>query len=168
MNFARAQMERLYCELAPALRSYFRRQPALAGAADDLVHDTFVRAWRRADRLGESVSARAYVFGIARHVGLDWLRARREWVELPEQAAAPADESDERLDAMRAAIARLAEPQRETLLLRLQQELSYEEIAEVLGVPVGTVRSRLHHAVQRLQEILHPAPETKNARTALT
>jgi RNA polymerase sigma-70 factor, ECF subfamily len=156
----RVQLEQLYRELAPALLAYFRRQPALAGVAEDLVQDTFARVLRRPERLRVSVSARAYVFGIARHVGLDLLRARRELVPWEDQAA-PVEERDERLDTMRVAIAALPEPHRETLLLRLQQELSYEEIAEVLAVPVGTVRSRLHHAVLRLQEILNPTASPK-------
>jgi RNA polymerase sigma-70 factor, ECF subfamily len=159
---ARVQLEQLYRELAPSLLLYFRRQRALAGAAEDLVQDTFTRVLRRPERMRASISARAYVFGIARHVGLDMLRARREHVPWQDMAGPAADERDERVEAMRAAIATLPEPQRETLLLRLQQELSYEEIAEVLGVPVGTVRSRLHHAVLRLQEILKPSVNLKS------
>ena len=151
------QLEKLYRELAPALLSYFRRQPALAGAAEDLLHDTFVRALERAERVRTAVSPRAYLFGIARHVGSDALRRRRPTEELGDTPAAPAAETDERLDAMRAAIATLPDLQRDTLLLRLQQELSYEEIAEVLGIPVGTVRSRLHLAVQRLHAALNPS-----------
>ena len=156
MTPVRVQLEQLYRDVTPTLLAYFRRQPALAGLAEDLVQDTFARVLRRPERLSASVSARAYVFGIARHVGLDTLRARREHVPWEDREAPVPAERDERLDVMRAAIATLPEPHRETLLLRLQQELSYEEIAEVLEVPVGTVRSRLHHAVLRLQEILNP------------
>jgi RNA polymerase sigma-70 factor (ECF subfamily) len=156
MKPAAAQLETLYRELAPALLGYFRRRPALAATAEDLLHDTFVRAFEHSERVTASVSARAYVFGIARHVGTDALRRLRPTEEFVTAPAPPVAETDERLEAMHAAIAALPEPQRETLLLRLQQELSYEEIADVLGVPVGTVRSRLHGAVRRLQEILNP------------
>ena len=156
MNPGTSQLEELYRELAPALLGYFRRRPSLAGAAEDLLHDTFVCALEHRERLRASVSARAYLFGIARHVGTDALRRRRPTEEFFETAAESVAPKDDRLDAMRAAIAALPEPQRETLLLRLQQELSYEEIAEVLGIPVGTVRSRLHGAVRRLHEILKP------------
>ena len=158
MKSANAQLETLYRDLAPALLGYFRRRPALADAAEDLLHDTFVRALQHRERLQTSVSPRAYLFGIARHVGTDALRGRRPTEELGEVPAAPPAENDERLDTMRAAIAGLPDVQRETLLLRLQQELSYEEIAEVLDIPIGTVRSRLHLAVQRLHEALNPTP----------
>jgi RNA polymerase sigma-70 factor (ECF subfamily) len=59
-----------------------------------------------------------------------------------------------RLEVMREGIARLNAISRQVLELRLQQELSYEEMAAILGVPVGTVRSRLHHAVRQLREHL--------------
>jgi RNA polymerase sigma-70 factor (ECF subfamily) len=151
------QLERLYCEMGPALLGYFRRQPALAGTAEDLLQDTFVRALQRIDRLQISVSQRAYLFGIARHVGIDALRRLRAVEELPADAPAMTQTTDERLEPMRQAISKLPETQREALLLKLQQELSYKEIAEVLAIPVGTVRSRLHHAVLHLRQTLNPS-----------
>ena len=152
--------ERLYRDVGPALLGYFRRQPALAGAADDLLQDTFERALRRAGCGEPPVSQRAYLFGIARHVGIDALRRQRPQAELAPEMADPSRAEDDRLEAMRLAIGGLPEPQRETLLLKLQQDLSYEEIAAVLDIPVGTVRSRLHHAVRRLREQLNPEPES--------
>jgi RNA polymerase sigma-70 factor (ECF subfamily) len=149
-------LEQLYREAAPALLAYFRHQPALAGAAEDLLQDTFVRALKHRDRLEAAVSRRAYLFGMARHVGLDALRKAAPVGTPAELQIAPVAGEDGRLESMRAAIAELPPPHREALLLRLQQELSYEEIAEVLDIPVGTVRSRLHHAVLRLRQALNP------------
>jgi RNA polymerase sigma-70 factor (ECF subfamily) len=149
-------LEQLYREAAPALLAYFRHQPALAGAAEDLLQDTFIRVLRRRDRFEAAISRRAYLFGIARHVSLDALRRIKpdeEEFEMENNAGSP---QDERLESMRAAIAELSPVHREALLLKLQQDLSYEEIAEVLEVPVGTVRSRLHHAVLRLRQVLNP------------
>ena len=149
-------LEQLYCEAAPALLAYFRHQPALAGAAEDLLQDTFVRALKHRYRLDTAVSRRAYLFGIARHVGLDALRRVKPDGETAELQSIPEAPPDERLESMRVAIAGLPPLHRETLLLKLQQDLSYEEIAEVLDIPVGTVRSRLHHAVLRLRQVLNP------------
>ena len=157
MDDALAQLDSLYRDTAPALLAYFRRQPALAGAAEDLLQDTFVRALRSMPRVRGSVTPRAYVFGIARHVGLDALRARQPAEELSAATTAPpAPLEDSRLEPLRAAIAALPAAHRETLLLKLQQQLSYAEIAEVLAIPVGTVRSRLHHAVAALRNHLNP------------
>ena len=156
MDHENELLEQFYRETAPALLAYFRHQPALAGAAEDLLQDTFVRALQHRDRLETAVSRRAYVFGIARHVGLDALRRAPPIGMTAEVPAVPVAVEDPRLEAMRSAIAELPALQREALLLKLQQELSYEEIAEVLDIPVGTVRSRLHHATLHLRQILNP------------
>lgn len=157
MNSAVAQLEALYRDHARALIGYFRRHQALAGHAEDLLQDTFVRALRGIGRLHTSVSPRAYLFGIARHVSLDALRRPAPAEPLLSEPEAPASPTeDARLEPLREAIARLPEAQRETLLLKLQLDLSYAEIAEVLAIPVGTVRSRLHHAVRELRATLNP------------
>jgi RNA polymerase sigma-70 factor (ECF subfamily) len=149
-------LEQLYREAAPALLAYFRHQPALAGAAEDLLHDTFVRALKHRERLEAAVSRRAYLFGIARHVGLDALRRVKPEGDPAELPCVHEVRPDERIESVQAAIAELPPLHREALLLTLQQDLSYEEIAEVLDIPVGTVRSRLHHAVLRLRQAPNP------------
>ena len=72
--------------------------------------------------------------------------------------AAPADDDFTPEDAagVRAAVDRLPVEHRDVLLLRYVEGLSYDEIAAVAGVPVGTVRSRLHHAKRRARELLQP------------
>lgn len=152
------ELEDLYGQMGPPLLAYFRQHPVLANAAEDLLQDTFFRAVQCWDRLCVSVSPRAYLFGIARHVCLDALRRHRPEAALPDEVAAPADPAeDNRLEGMRTAIARLPAPQREALLLKLRHELTYAEIAEVLAIPVGTVRSRLHLAVAHLKLQLNPS-----------
>lgn len=157
------QLEVLYRETGPDLLAYFQRRPALNAAAEDLLQDTFVRAFRQLERLKTSASPRAYLFGIARHVGLDALRKRQVSEEFDEQFASSPEQPNPRLEVMHAAIANLPAVQREALELKLQHDLTYEEIAGVLEIPVGTVRSRLHHAVLALREKLNPAQPTKES-----
>lgn len=157
MDDAVAQLETLYRDHSRALLVYFRRQRVLAPNAEDLLQDTFVRALRNIGRLRGAVSPRAYLFGIARHVSLDALRLPAPAEPLLREPDAPTHPpEDARLEPLRDAIARLPDAQRETLLLKLQHDLSYEEIAEVLAIPIGTVRSRLHHAVLQLRSSLNP------------
>ena len=106
---------------------------------------------------------RTWLFRTTRHRAIDWLRARRRERELfadtspddigrDEPAGEPGAELDEaELDAALGAIPPL---HREVLLLRYRDDLTYEEIAVVLGVPIGTVRTRLHYAKQRLRTFL--------------
>lgn len=91
----------LYTELGPKLLAYFRRQRSTAGAAEDLLQETFARALGHSQRLREARSVRAYLFGIARHVRLDAMRRR----SLPDGdvglVAARAVDEDSRLDDLR-------------------------------------------------------------------
>ena len=131
-------------------------------AARDLLQETFLQVVRSADRLESVTLPRAWLFGIARNILALHFRRKAGAEPVLENAPEIAAESseDRRLPAMRDAIAQLPPELRETLELRLTDELSYEEIASVLGIPIGTVRSRLHHAVRRLRTVLTTTSET--------
>jgi len=151
MAESRAKMEGWYREYGAVLLRYLGRRFGSDGA-DDFLQETFVQALRRPQSAAETVSARAWLFGIARHVGISAFRRRKVMAELPEAVEARVSKVDASFAEMRQAIAKLPEEMRETLELRLADDLSYEEIAAVLEVPLGTVRSRLHNAVKKLRE----------------
>lgn len=149
------RLEAAYHEHGAALLAYLRRHFSVVGSADDLLQETFVQALRTLDRAAEVVSLRAWLFGIARNVAVTAARRRRDTVRLSETIAVREPEAaDPRIDRMQQAITRLPEAQREALELRVRDDLSYDEIADVLGIPVGTVRSRLHNAMRMLKESL--------------
>jgi len=155
-------IDRLYRESRPALFSYFARRHRAGHAAEDLLHETFLRLIRKTARLRSARSPRAYLFGIARHVSADAFRRagraeKESGIEADSTAAAA---PDPRLDAVRELLAGLPPLQREILDLRFQHDLSYEEIAEALNIPVGTVRSRLHNAMRMLRERFAREDET--------
>ena len=146
-------VEQLYRESRTALLAYFGRRHRSRTSVEDLLQETFLRLLRRVDRLREARSPRAYLFGIARHVSVEaWRRAAPASVPAAESAVASAPEPDPRVAAVREVIARLPPLQREILDLRFQHDLSYAEMAEALDIPVGTVRSRLHNAMQVLRD----------------
>jgi RNA polymerase sigma-70 factor (ECF subfamily) len=133
--------------------------------AEDLLQETFAAVVRRPEGLRLSASPRAYLFGIARNLSVDACRRFRPTEDLPlDFPAHDQTQNDPRLETMRSAITRLNHSLREVIEFRLQSELSYEEIAAVLDVPIGTVRSRLHHAVKQLRHALdpNPSPATPN------
>ncbi|MEW6251161.1 MAG: sigma-70 family RNA polymerase sigma factor [Planctomycetota bacterium] len=147
-------LEQLYQQHGPHVLAYLRRRTGDVHRAEDLLQETFAAAARRPERVRRAASARAWLFGIARRMALS-LRRTRTWAALPARdQAVPAAQVDPRLERLREAIAGLPDSLRETLELRLREELSYEEIATVLGIPVGTVRSRLHNAVRLLRREL--------------
>jgi RNA polymerase sigma-70 factor, ECF subfamily len=150
-----SHVDSLYRQHGPELLNYFARR-CPEQAAHDLLQEVFLQVLRApADLAGVSMP-RAWLFGIARNLLAQHYRKQRDPLEAPDfsSPASQAEANDPRLDAVRDAIATLAPDLKETLELRLEGELSYEEIAEVLGIPVGTVRSRLHNAVRRLRDRL--------------
>ena len=141
--------------------------------AEDVVQDACVRAFRGIAGFSGG-NARAWVLTIVRHTAFTWLGKNRpaalvvtddiEAVERAQRERGPGEEEIEtpetvliaKADTARleAAVAALPTPFRETLVLRELQGLDYREIAEVTGVPVGTVMSRLARARRRLADIL--------------
>ena len=155
MADSQAKVEGWYREHGATLLRYLGRRFGREGA-DDLLQETFVQALGRPQKSAQTVSPRAWLFGIARHVGISAYRRRKPMSDLPESIEARPAGEDSRLAEMRQAIGRLPQEMRETLELRLADDLSYEEIAAVLEIPVGTVRSRLHNAVKKLREEMLP------------
>jgi RNA polymerase sigma-70 factor (ECF subfamily) len=130
---------------------YFSRRHEGDGVAGDLVQETFAQFARAIQEKPQLKCARGYLFGIARHLSQGaWARKKIEMLPLDEESLA-SPEPDDRIDAARETIAFLPSLQREILDLRFAQDLSYAEMAEVLGIPVGTVRSRLHNAIAELR-----------------
>lgn len=138
------------------------------GTAEEILQDTLVAAWRGAGRFEGRSGVQAWLFGIARRQAHDRLR-RRALPRAPEDALAavpspePGPEDRALASASRsevvAALGAVAPIHREVLVLALGEELSYRELVDVLGVPMGTVKSRLSNAKRALRAALLPHAE---------
>jgi RNA polymerase sigma factor (sigma-70 family) len=174
-----------YLNAAYSLARFIARDPV---AADDIVQESFLRAFRSFDKY-RGGDAKTWLLAIVRNCSFDWSRSARRAAGAPTEALSSASpvESDSpgesfgdslgrwipnadelgdytqdgpetavlrqsEIDEVRAMIRRLPEPFRETLVLRELEELSYKQIAEITGVPIGTVMSRLARARQMLSE----------------
>ena len=139
-----------------------------AGAADDIVADTFLDAFRKRRRYDLTVSdARPWLYGIAANLigkhsraEVRMLRAYARTGADPVLVETQTDEADGRLASaavrqdLAAALAALTNGDRDVLLMIAWADLSYTEVATALGIPVGTVRSRLHRARARIRAAL--------------
>jgi RNA polymerase sigma-70 factor (ECF subfamily) len=137
--------------------------------AEDAMQDALLRAHRFLAEANPE-SPRAWFLRIVRNAAFSLLRRRRGWEELPEDEVADEPGADERLTAaveveeLRAAMASLKEQFREVLVLRELEELSYEEIAAVAQIPLGTVMSRLNRARGMLKTHLLSLQRSQDAR----
>lgn len=148
----------------PSLRRYARALIGERTAADDLVQDTLGRAWARIASWRQGGNMRAWLFGIMHNVHVDQLRKSRLAIEDPsdEEFDVPtrATQADRlELCDIEAALYRLPEEQRQVLLLIALEELSYEEVAQALHIPLGTVMSRLSRGREKLRALMNGQPQ---------
>jgi len=148
----RAAFGRLFRRLAPLVHGVLltRVRPA---EADDLMQDVFLAALERLPTLRDGAAVGGWLCAIARNRAADHHRRRRALVELPEDLGRPDAERAEAERALRA-IRTLPEAYRETLVLRLVEGLSGQEIAEQVGLTPESVRVNLHRGMKMLREKL--------------
>jgi RNA polymerase sigma-70 factor (ECF subfamily) len=150
----------------PSLRRYARALTGNRDAADDLVQDTLERALGRAALFRPGGNARAWLFAIMHNVFVNQVRSAqaRRTVALDDQAieAAGYEHAHDGLAVrdIERALGMLSADQREVVLLVALEALSYADTARILGVPVGTVMSRLSRGRERLRVLLEGAAET--------
>jgi RNA polymerase sigma-70 factor (ECF subfamily) len=138
--------------------AFFRRRVVDSARAEELAQEVFVALWQAAGRYEPRAPFRAYLFGIAyRVLGADRRRERSESaIRAHDLQATRTVGADAEWLWVRDALTRLDEPDREVLMLREFEQLSYSEIAGVLQLPINTVRSRLFRARGALRQLLTP------------
>ena len=156
--------EEAYRELvgrfSPRLRYFLQKLVRRGDRAEDLLQEVWIDVFRQLPRLEEAGAFTPWIYKIAR--GRAAMEVRRNGrtsppAALAELVSAREEEPEFSLeDAARihAALDELLAEQREALVLRFLEELSYEEIGQIVGCPLGTVRSRIHYAKQALQKLL--------------
>lgn len=144
-----------------ATRSYLRG--LVGAAAEDLQQDVWLTVYRKLAQLTDPRAFRTWLYRTTRHRALDYLRAQhreREMFVVDADADVPDPSTNHRAqvaldtELLADAIAGLSPLHREALLLRYRDDLRYAEIAVVVGCSIGTVRSRIHYARQRLRDAM--------------
>jgi RNA polymerase sigma-70 factor (ECF subfamily) len=169
---SREAFDELVLQYQVKVLNLVRAMTAADGDSEDLAQEVFVRAWRSIGSFRSDSTFRTWIFGIAINVvrthrgkrsrlrRLFWSPAGEKDVNVDPLERASADDGIEGPLAMREvidrALATLPEDMREAVVLRDVQGLDYREIAEALGLPLGTVESRIFRARQRLRPLLEP------------
>ena len=148
----RAAFGRLYDRFAPMVHGLLLARVPRADV-DDLVQDAFLQAMRRLGSLRSAEAFGPWLAAIARNRARDHWRRGEDTVELPDDVAGAPHPEGEAMTVL-AAIRRLPEAYRETLVLRLVEGMTGPEIAERTGLTPGSVRVNLHRGLQMLREAL--------------
>lgn len=155
----------------PVVRAFLHRVCFDRSLIDDIVQETFLRVLKHADRYDPAFAMRTWLLTIARRISITEGQRRRlssdpsilgATLAAPEQAEHSVDREDRRRhtrELLDRAMVNLSAPQREALTLFYQQQLSVDEVAQVMEMPVGTVKSHLFRARAALQEQLAPHAE---------
>ena len=170
-----AAFERLVANHLEAVYSFVARYVGNSNEAEDIVQDVFIKVWKHLGRFDTQRNFRTWIFTIAKNTALDWLKKKKviTFSELTgdddtgptfEETLADLDEPtplelfDQTLDqkALSAALAALPADYRAVVILRLDSQLTFREIAETLNKPLNTVKSHYRRAVSILAERLGP------------
>lgn len=166
MRAAEMLLQRYQTEVFGFLMTMLRKQHD----AEDVLQESFTRALKGLSNYRESGQFRAWLYRIARNEAVSLVRKRRRFVSLEPTIGADSvereavDESvpspdarilaEERAGRFREALAQLPPEEREVATLRLDRELSFKEIATVVGCPLNTALGRMHNAKRRLRDLL--------------
>lgn len=160
----REAFRRLFDHFAPRLRSFLRRMRVNEATLDDIVQDVFANVWRRAASYDPAkANASTWIFTIARNRRIDLARRTRPEVDLDDPATVHEEADDAPLPDEQAgsvqmarllagALATLPPEQSDIVAMAYQRDMSHSEIAAELGLPLGTVKSRLRLALSKLRQ----------------
>jgi len=166
------------------LYGYLRRYLGDGDLAEDVFQNTFLQLYTKSGQYEEGRPVRPWLYTIATHQAIDALRrnGRHQALSLDQQQQESGDgelrsllemleartpgpldlaEGEERRERVRATVDRLPDFLKQVVILAYYQGLKYREIAEILGIPVGTVKSRLHAALVKLQEAWAASPSLR-------
>ncbi|MFI6600607.1 RNA polymerase sigma factor [Nonomuraea sp. NPDC050536] len=159
-----AALTALYERFGDRLYAFLCRLARDEGTAEEILQDTLFAVWRSAGAYQGWSSVSTWLFGVARRQAYNRLRGEPPPVAAePRDLAEPVPGPEERAledDWLQGALAMLPLAHREVVVLHFLCDLGYPEIAEVLDIPLGTVKSRVHHARAKLRECLgeHTTP----------
>lgn len=157
--------EELVARYHPRLRYYLRRILSRPDHADDVFQEVWLAVFRALPRLADPAALAAWLYRIARDKAAVQWRARppERLLEVSDLVEEPSQNNEfcqEDAQEVHASLEQLGPEQREVLVLRFLEDMTYEQIAKVTGCPIGTVRSRLYYAKSALRQAIEQRRST--------
>ena len=158
----------LFNRYRDAIRRLFAQRLGGTTDADDLLQETFIKVYLHLDRYNAAYSFGQWVYTIARNTFIDYMRRRQDDLPIDERFAAPASNAptpEERYINLQQRhqiehyLERLAPRYRQLIVMRFFDEYSYEEIAAKLNLPLGTVKTQIHRARERMCRLIASGDE---------
>jgi RNA polymerase sigma-70 factor, ECF subfamily len=151
--------EELVARYHPRLRYYLRHILPRADHADDVLQEVWLAVFRALPRLADPAALAAWLYRIARdRASVQWRGRRPErFLDVADLVEEPSQNNEfhqEDAQEIHASLDQLTPEQREILVLRFLEDMTYQEIARVTGCPIGTVRSRLYYAKSALRQAI--------------
>ena len=152
------------------LRAHAERLTGHPTAADDVLQETWIAVLKGLGGLSDVEAFRAWIYRIVSRKAADWIRRRQRRRRLGRRFAAEAapsfadEEPSDRIESLDDAVKRLSPPLRHAVLLHYVEEFTVEEVADVLRIPVGTVKSRLHNARKQLRALIEEQSHAETER----
>jgi RNA polymerase sigma factor (sigma-70 family) len=147
-----------------ALLNFFRRMNVYSGDRDDLVQETFIRLYNYRQKYKPAARFKTFLYLLARQVQIDYYRQQQRRFALAETLRNGPEEVsigcarhnfvEDAKERVEKALNTLSEEMRCVVVMSIYQELKYAEIAEILDIPVGTVKTRMFHALQKLGKVI--------------
>ena len=162
INGNKAAMNEIYTAYVPALNGFIRLFLADPNDVADIIHDTMLEVWRKADRFEGRSSLKTWIFSIAKNKSIDRNRKMARmtysdvYAEIKDDALNAAEllTLSQKASAVKAAVSQLKPDHRRAIHLSFFEDMNYKEIAEIEGCPVGTIKTRILYAKRSLQHIL--------------
>ena len=162
----RLALAELYRQMEKSIFAFAKSRLGDAETASDVLQDVMLTVWQKASAFRGGSQPRTWILGITHHKILDVLRRQKRFTDAPDEEAidiapTPYDNADhgERRAAVRQALGTLGDHHRQVVHLAFFEDLPYPEIARILEIPEGTVKSRMLHAKKILARRLRPLRE---------
>jgi RNA polymerase sigma-70 factor (ECF subfamily) len=141
--------------------NFFYRMNVYSGDRDDLMQETFLRLFKYRERYRPTAKFTTFLYMMARQVQIDYFRKQQRRMVLakafgnePREEEPGSGQNEDRKMQIEKTLNTLSEEMRCVIVMSIYQDLKYAEIAEILDIPVGTVKTRMFHALQKLRKVI--------------